>query len=240
MRGVPRLREAISRAASGAMRIDEDLRRAIDDLRQGVDVVEIQPQRDAEAPVERLGEQARPRRGADQREGRQVHLHRARHRPFADDDVQPEVLHGRVEDLLDGRAQAVDLVHEEDVARLEVRQDAGEIAGARDHRARGQAQTRAHLARDDVGERRLSEARRAGQEHVIERLAAPARRGQEDARGSRAPSSGRCTPRASAAEASARRRRRLRARSPARISFSLVMNRSHVSSFRFQVSRREL
>ena len=56
----------------------------------------------------------------------------------------------------------------------------GEVARARDHRPGGQAQPGAHLARDDVRERRLAETRRAGQQDVVERLAAALRRRQED------------------------------------------------------------
>ena len=155
-------------------------RRAVHDLGQRRDVVEVEAQRDPEASVERLREQARTRRRADEREGRQVHLHRARHRALADQDVEAEVLHRRVEDLLDGRRQAVDLVHEEDVVRLQVRQDPGEVARPGDHRARRQPQPGAHLARDDVREGRLAEAGRTRQEHVVERLAAALRRREED------------------------------------------------------------
>ena len=50
-----------------------------------------------------------------------------------------------------------------------------EIAGALEHRAGGLAQVHAELGRDDVRERRLAEARRAEDEHVIERLGRAAR-----------------------------------------------------------------
>ena len=72
---------------------------------------------------------------------------------------------------------AVDLVDEEHFARLQVRQDAGEIAGLLDHRACRGADRHAQLVGDHVGERRLAEARGAVEQHVIERLAALARRG---------------------------------------------------------------
>ena len=41
--------------------------------------------------------------------------------PFADDNIQGELLHGRIQDLLDHAAQAVDLVDEKDVAGTEAR-----------------------------------------------------------------------------------------------------------------------
>src|SRR5207248_6520690 len=56
----------------------------------------------------------------------------------------------------------------------------GEIARALERRTRGLAQVHAELARDDVRERGLAEARRAEEQHVIERFGARARRGDED------------------------------------------------------------
>ncbi len=75
----------------------------------------------------------------------------------------------------------MDLVDEQHVARLQVGQERREIAGALDHRPGGGAEAHRHLARDDLRQRRLAEAGRAGEQHVVERLAAPARRLDEDA-----------------------------------------------------------
>src|SRR3979411_2697410 len=76
--------------------------------------------------------------------------------PLADDDVQAEVLHRRVEDLLDGAGEAVDLVDEEDVAVLGGRQDRRQVSGPLQHRTGGDAETDPELGGDDVGERRLA------------------------------------------------------------------------------------
>ena len=100
--------------------------------------------------------------------------------PFADHDVELEVLHRRIEHFLDHRRQAMDLVDEQHVARLQVGQQRGEIAGPLEHRARGLAQVHAELAGDDVRERGLAEARRAEDQRVVERLAALHRRLHED------------------------------------------------------------
>ena len=59
----------------------------------------------------------------------------------------------------------------------EVGEDADQIARLLDHRARRRAHRHAHLVADHVGERRLAEAGRTVQQHVIERLAALLRRG---------------------------------------------------------------
>ena len=100
---------------------------------------------------------------------------RARRRPLADDQVELEVLHRRIEHFLDRRLQAVDLVDEQDVAGLQVGQDRGEVAGALDHRPGGGAEADAQLARDDLRQRGLAQAGRAVQQHVVQRLAAGSR-----------------------------------------------------------------
>ena len=81
--------------------------------------------------------------------------------PWPDDDVEPEVLERRVEDLLDRPVQPVDLVHEQHVARLEPGEDRGEVALALERRPGDAADADAELLADDVGEARLAEAGRA-------------------------------------------------------------------------------
>ena len=115
-----------------------------------------------------------------ERELRQLDLDRARRRPLADDEVELVVLHRRVEDFLDGRVEAVDLVDEEHVALFEIGELRREIAGLGDHRPRGRAEIDPELAGDDLGERRLAEAGRPDEEHVVERVLAGLRRADED------------------------------------------------------------
>ena len=126
----------------------------------------------------RSGRVMRPERvvAPIKREGRQVDAHRARRRPLADDEIELEILHRRIENLLDRRRQAMDLVDEQHVARLEIGEERRQIAGALDDRAGGRAEADAQLARDDLRQGRLAEARRPEQQHMIERLAARLRR----------------------------------------------------------------
>ena len=98
----------------------QDAGTARQDLRQLGSLIKQQPQRNAETLAQRPGDQPRAGRRADQRERRQVDADRARARPLADDQVELKILHRRVEDLLDRRRQAVDLVDEQQVARLQV------------------------------------------------------------------------------------------------------------------------
>ena len=62
---------------------------------------------------------ARPRRRADQRKARQLHLDQLCRRPLADRDLDAIVLHRRVQILFDHRLQAMDLVDEQDIALTE-------------------------------------------------------------------------------------------------------------------------
>ena len=146
-------------APSASIAIFEQRGRAQHDARELVGVVELEPRDDAEAVAQRIGQHAGARRRAHQRERRQVELHAARRRSFADHDVDLEVLERGIQDLLDDRRQAMDLVDEQHVARLEVGQERGEIAGALEHRSRRLAQVDAELVREDVRQRGLAEAR---------------------------------------------------------------------------------
>src|SRR5262249_13230895 len=100
---------------------------------------------------------------------RQVECERPRGRPLSHDDVEPEVLEGRIEDLLRGAAEPVDLVDEDDVTRLDRREDRGHVlpleGGAGDRADAG-----AGLLADDVRKARLAETRGADQKDVVERV----------------------------------------------------------------------
>ena len=72
----------------------------------------------------------------DQGEAGQVEADGAGARALAEHDVELEVLHGRVEDLLHGPAQPVDLVDEEHVAFGQVGEDGRQVAGPHQGRAR--------------------------------------------------------------------------------------------------------
>ena len=98
-----------------------------------------------------------------------------------DHDVDVVILHRRVEDLFDSRIEAVDLVDKKHVALFEVGQDRGQVAGFFDDRAGGGFERRTHLVSDDVRKRGLADARRAGQQDVVESLTAFERRLHKDA-----------------------------------------------------------
>src|SRR4029077_5185995 len=69
----------------------------------------------------------------------------------------------------------------QDVVRLQIGEERGEIAGALNDRPRGGAEPDPELARDDLREGRLAELGRPEKQHMVERLAAALRRLDEDA-----------------------------------------------------------
>ena len=125
------------------------------------------PKRSRSGVVSKPGARGR----ADEREVGEIDPHRARRRPLADDQVELKILHGRIEDFLDRRLEPVDLVDEQHVALFEIGQERGEIAGFGDDRPGGGAEIHAELARDDLRQRRLAEARRTDEQDMIERFA---------------------------------------------------------------------
>ena len=82
-------------------------------------VVEVEPADDPEPVPERRAEVADLGGRADQGESLEGERDRPGARPIPDHDVDEEILHGRVQDLLDHGRDTVDLVDEEDVALVE-------------------------------------------------------------------------------------------------------------------------
>jgi hypothetical protein len=134
----------------------------------------------AEAREQRRGQETGARRGADHRERLERELDRRRVGAVAGHDVDLEGLDRGVEALLHGRGEAVDLVDEEEIVGLELGEQPGEGALVLDGGAARGVERDAHLLREDVRERRLSEAGRAAEKDVIERLFAAPRGLDED------------------------------------------------------------
>ena len=76
--------------------------------------------------------------------------------------------------------QAVDLVDEEHVVRVERHEDAGQVTRFVEHGAGSRLEAHAEFIGDDVGEGCLAQARGAVEQGVVERLAAHTRRPDED------------------------------------------------------------
>ena len=101
--------------------------------------------------------------------------------PLAEDRVEAKVLERGIKRLLDHAVEAVDLVDEKDVTGREVQEDRAQGALVVDGGAGAHLDAHTQLVGDDVGERRLAKAGRSAQQHVLDRLAAPARCLEQDA-----------------------------------------------------------
>ena len=150
----------------------EDLGRAAQDALELDLRVVVEPIGHAEPIAQRPGDRADAGGGADHRHALDLQAHRSRARSLAEHDVEREVLHRRVEDLLDDVAEPMNLVDEQHVPGAEGRQHRGEVAGPLDGRAARRPNLRPHLGRHDVRQRRLPQARRAVEEDVVDRLRA--------------------------------------------------------------------
>src|SRR5690606_14939849 len=144
---------------------------AQDDL-QLLGPVEVHVRDEPEPVAQRGGQHPGPGGGADEGERGDVQGDRGGSRPLADDDVDPEVLHGDVEHLLGGAGHAVDLVEEQHLALAQGGQDRGEVPGPFDGGAGGDAQRGAQLGRDDHGQGGLAESGAARHQDVVGRPAA--------------------------------------------------------------------
>ena len=68
--------------------------------------------------------------------GGNVQFDGARAGPLADEDIDLEILHGRVEDLFDHVVQPMDFIDEEDVVFFEVAEDGRQVSRPLDDRTR--------------------------------------------------------------------------------------------------------
>ena len=138
MRGVPRQRRAISAAAPASIGHVQQARRALHDRLQ---------LRRRYTGFSRSTSPKRPRSGALTRPWRVVapmavnfgmgsECVRAPG-PAPDQDIHAKILQRRVEHLLHVRQQAVNFVDEEDLARADVAEDAGEVELLLQHRPGG-------------------------------------------------------------------------------------------------------
>ena len=137
--------------------------------------IQLQPEVDTKAVTQRRCQLTGARGRADEREMRQIQPDRVGRRTFADDDINGVVLHGRVKDLLDRAVETMDLIDEQNVVFLQIRQQRCKISRFLNRWAGGDAHIYAHLVCNDGSHRRLAQTRRAIEQHVVERLAAQTR-----------------------------------------------------------------
>ena len=151
-----------------------------DDLTQLVQLIKIHPQMNAEPLAQRRRDQPGAGRRADQRKLRQRNSDRPGRGPFADDEIEFEILHRRVQNFFHRRVEPVNFVDEQNIAGLQVGQNRREVASLGNYRPRGRPKADPELTRHDLRQRRLSETGRPVQQGMVQRLATLARRLDEN------------------------------------------------------------
>ena len=131
---------------------------ALHDLFQLIFGIEVEPDRNAEAVPQRRRKQTRSCGRANEREFRKIDADRACGGAFADDEVELEILHRRIEDFFDRRVQPMDFIDKKYVALLKIGEQRRQVARLRDHRPGRHLEIHAKLARDDLRKRRFAEA----------------------------------------------------------------------------------
>ena len=164
----------------GLDRHAQDVGRPPHDGQELVDRVVVQPAYEAKAVAEGAGDQPGAGSRPYQRESGKVQPDAPGGRALPDQDVELEVLHGRIEDLLHGTVEAMDLVDEQDIALLQVGQQRCQVARPDQHRPCGDAEPHAHLGSHDPGQRSLPQPGGTGEQQVIDRLPALAGRLEHD------------------------------------------------------------
>ena len=127
-------------------------------------------QLDSEPSPQRGGDQSRSRCRADQGKRLEGDVDGFGVHAAIDGEVDAEVLHGGVDKLLDDGGQSVDFVDEEDVAGLEVGEDAHEVGRPDQCRAGGGFEVGVHFVGDDVGDGGFAQSGRAVQQDVLDGL----------------------------------------------------------------------
>src|SRR2546423_9831586 len=106
----------------------EDVGRSFADRLEVLRRIEIQMKVDSETATQRRRDQSLPGCGANQSELRQLELDRARTRALPDQKIETEVFHRRIKFFFERGEQAMNLVDEEHVAFLQIRQQRRNIA----------------------------------------------------------------------------------------------------------------
>ena len=101
---------------------------------------------------------------------RQVKTHAARRRTFADNNIQRKVLHRRIEDFLYRFREAVDFINKQNVILAKIRQYRCQISLTLNRRTTRHADIHVQLVGNNIRQRRFAEARRAEEQHMVERL----------------------------------------------------------------------
>ena len=152
-----------------------------DDRLQVLLAVELKPLDQAEPIPQRGTEGTRPGCGTDQGERGQIEGAGPCRAAFANGEIQPAVLHRRVEQLLSHAIEAMNLVDEQEFPGLQIHQQADDVPGTFEGRSTGDPAAHPQLFGQHERHGGLTETGRAVQQDVIEGFIPAQRRLNRDA-----------------------------------------------------------
>src|SRR5437879_2314933 len=142
--------------------------------------VELQAQHNSKSRPQWRRQQPRPR--GSTHEGKRLHLERMRprRRPLPNNDVQLVIFQRRIKQFFQHRLQPVNLVDEQHLLVLQVRDNRGQVTFDLHQRRRRRLKVHPQLIGDDVRQRSLPQSRRPVQQHMIHGLPPRPRRLNRD------------------------------------------------------------
>ena len=152
----------------------QQIGRAVQNLAQFVCGVVIEAVDKPESGAQRSGEHAGAGSCTHQRELGQIQLYGAGIRALVDDDVEPEILHGRVEVFLNSRVETVNFINEEHIALFHIGQDARQVACFFNLRTTGGVELAPYGPCYDVGQGGFAQTGRPAEQYVVEHITAHA------------------------------------------------------------------
>jgi hypothetical protein len=91
-------------------------------------------------------------------------------RSLIEDEIDAEILHGRIEKFLDHLRQAVHFIDKENISPFQMGENADQISALLNGGAGGGHNVNSHFLSDDMGERRFPKPRRGMKEDVVQWL----------------------------------------------------------------------
>src|ERR1700733_5778858 len=135
-------------------------RRTMRDEQQVFWRIKFQPVHNSKPRTQRRHDQSGARRRANQRELIQLIGMHARPGPLPDNQIHAKILHRGIQNFLQRRLQAMNLIQKEKILRLERCKDRRQVAFLLQQRPRTHFDRRTHLVRQNLRQGRLSQARR--------------------------------------------------------------------------------
>ena len=156
-------------------------RRTIDDIHQHLIIVVFKVAINTKSRTQRSRQQSATRSRSNQRKRLQFNLHRPCRWSLIYHNINPIILHRRIQILLHHRTQPMNLIYKQHIIPLQRRQQTCQIARLIKHRTRRQLKPYTQLIGYNITQRSLTKSRRPMQQSMVQTLTTHTRRLNKDA-----------------------------------------------------------